>query len=106
MKRPTRHALRSLGGATSVLIALSWAAVLGLTVVDLHRLWTPGPLGWPDATLAMANVLAFPLLGALERMKPEATVELVEALVGRIGIGDVARLIDREPSKYDDHRND
>ncbi|MDB4878095.1 MAG: hypothetical protein JWM41_4541, partial [Gemmatimonadetes bacterium] len=64
---------------------------------------------WPDATLAIAIVLALPILGALERVHPQDVVELAKTLVTRFGVGGVRRMgsvYSNEPSKYDDHRND
>ncbi|MDB4878552.1 MAG: hypothetical protein JWM41_4998, partial [Gemmatimonadetes bacterium] len=64
---------------------------------------------WPDATLAIAIVLALPILGALERVHPQDVVELAKTLVTRFGVGGVRRMgsvYGQEPSKFDDHRND
>lgn len=54
-------------------------------------------------------VLALPLLGALERVKPGDTIELARTLFRRVGIGGVrhaASVFGEEPSKFDDHRQD
>src|SRR5215467_1487623 len=63
-----------------------------------------------EATLAIAIVLAMPLLGALERVRPGEVVGLAKALVARFGEGGVRTMGSvfdvREPSKFDDHRND
>lgn len=47
------------------------SAVLAFAVGMVRQLWHAGIAGWPDATLAIAVVLALPTLGALERVTPE-----------------------------------
>ena len=88
---------------------MSRVIVLAFAVGLLRQIWRAGVAGWPDATLSIAIVLALPLLGALERVKPGETIELARTLFRRIGIGDVrhvASVFGEEPSKFDDHRDD
>ncbi len=104
-----KNPFKRLGLNVPVVVSAMRVTIMLFTVVDLYRLATIPVIGWPDATLAIAIVLAHPLVSALERMKPEATVGLVKALVARFGVGEVARVgkvLNREPSKYDDHRQD
>lgn len=104
-----KNRFKRLGLNVPVVVSSMRVTIMAFTVVDLHRLWTIPVIGWPDATLAIANVLSLPLVRALERMEPEATVEVGKELLGRFGVGDVGHVVelhDREPSKYDDHRQD
>ncbi|MEO7086831.1 MAG: hypothetical protein ABI442_07545 [Gemmatimonadaceae bacterium] len=85
------------------LIVLAFAAGM------LRQIWYAGIAGWPDATLAIAIVLALPILGALERAKPEQVLDVAKTLLGRASVGGARRtgdVYDTEPSKFDDHRND
>lgn len=61
--------------------------------------------------ISVAIVLALPLLGALERVRPTDVVELAKTLVSRFGVGAVRSVrsvydAECEPSKFDDHRED
>ena len=77
--------------------------VLAFAIGMLRHLWHASALGWPEATLSMAIVLALPVFTALDRVTPERVVELASGLFGRFGVGQTAA---REPSKFDDHRHD
>lgn len=107
-----KNPLKRLGLHAKLVVSLARVTVLAFTVADIYRLFAGIPLGWPDAAVDVTNMLAVPLLGALDRMKPETTVELAKTLIGRFGVGDVSQTRpvfgrgDREPSKYDDHRRD
>jgi len=107
-----KNPFKRLGLNVAFVISATRVTIMLFTAVDLHRLWVIPVIGWPDATLAIAIVLAHPLCNALERMKPDATVDVAKELVGRFGVGEVARIDTvaarrrREPSKYDDHRAD
>lgn len=79
------------------LIVVAFAAVL------IRLTWRHGVPGWPQATESIAVVLALPILNALERVDPKDVVALASTMLGRFGIGAVES---REPSKYDDHRED
>ena len=85
-----------------LVFSMSRAIVLAFAVAALRHIWRHGVSGWPDATLAIAIVLALPLLGALDRVRPSEVLLLARSLFERLGIGAVGR----EPSKYDDHRED
>ena len=107
-----KNPFKRLGLNVPVVVSSMRVTLMLFTAADLHRLWTIPVIGWPDAALAIAIVLAHPLVRALERAKPETTVDLMKALFDRFGVGDVARVAarcargSREPSKYDDHRHD
>jgi hypothetical protein len=94
-----------------VVFSMSRLVVLAFAVGMLRQLWRAGVAGWPEATLAIAIVLALPTLAALERVEPADALALMRGLVDRVGIGEVRRagtVYDRStmPSKYDDHRDD
>ena len=97
-KNPAK-ALATPGSA--FVFSMSRVIVLAFAAAMLRQVWNAGVAGWPDATLAIAIVLALPLLGALDRATPEQVLALGNALIGRFGIGE-ARI--GEPSRYDNHR--
>jgi hypothetical protein len=67
-----------------VVFSMSRVIVLAFAVGMLKQIWHSGVAGWPDATLAIAIVLALPILGALERANAEQVVDLTKTLVERI----------------------
>lgn len=95
-----------------IVFSMSRVVVLAFAVGLMRQLWYAGIAGWPEATLAIAVVLALPLLGALERVAPEHVIDLTTALFNRFGVGEGRRITSayagdpREPSKLDDHRRD
>ena len=105
-----KNALKTVAVRAPMVLSMSRLIVLAFTVVVLRQLWRVGVAGWPDATLAVTVVLALPIVGALERVSPEQVTEVARALVGRLGVGEGRRIgsafASREPSKYDDHRQD
>ena len=107
-----KNALKTVNMDVPVVFSMSRLVVLVFATGVMRQLWSAGIAGWPDATLAIAVVLALPILGALDRVAPERIVDLATALIGRVGTGDTRRVAnayagtDREPSKYDDHRID
>ena len=73
--------------------------VLAFALGMLRHIWVAGVVGWPDATLSMAVVLALPLFGALDRVAPERVVDLASSLFGRFGVGERgARAMDVGPA--------
>ena len=78
-------------------------ATMAFAAAAVFRICVAGARTWPEAALDMVIVFALPLLEALERMKPEATVELAKTVVERFG---AVAAHGCEPSKYDDHRED
>ncbi len=107
-----KNVVKTIGLDVPLVFSMSRLVVLAFASGMLRQIWKAGVAGWPEATLAMAIVLALPVLGAIERVAPEQVLELVKVLIGRFGIGDgrtiagVYPLEEREPSRYDDHRRD
>lgn len=107
-----KNANKTLALDLPVVFSMTRAIVLAFAVAMLRQVWLAGIAGWPDATLAIAIVLALPLLGALERAKPEQLVSLFRSLIGRFGEGEARTVASayadhaHEPSKFDDHRDD
>lgn len=104
-----KNVIKTLSLDVPVVFSMSRVIVLAFAVAMLRQIWRAGVAGWPDATLSMAIVLALPLLGALERVKPTDAVELAKTLLARFGVGGVRRIggvYSTEPSKFDDHRDD
>lgn len=106
-----KNVLKTFTLDVPVVFSMSRVIVLAFAVGMLRQLWRAGIAGWPEATLAMAIVLALPLLAALERARPVDVLALAKALVNRFGTGAVRSVgnvyrAPREPSKYDDHRDD
>jgi peptidoglycan/LPS O-acetylase OafA/YrhL len=106
-----KNVLKTFALDVPVVFSMSRLIVLAFAVGMLRQLWRAGIAGWPEATLAMAIVLALPTLAALERARPVDVLALAKALVNRFGAGAVRSVENvyaspREPSKYDDHRDD
>jgi hypothetical protein len=104
-----KNVVKRMSVEAPMVLSMSRLVVLAFAVGLMRQLWYSGIAGWPDATLAMAVVLALPLLGAFERATPEQMIDLANALISRFGIGDVRKLpaaYSREPLKTDDHRAD
>ncbi len=104
-----KNPVRVLGSSAPVVLSMSRVIVLGFAVALCRELWCVGIAGWPEATLAIAVVLALPILHALEQATPTEVLEVAKTLLGRFGVGDVRRvgsLFPTEPSKFDDHRDD
>ena len=107
-----KNVVKTIGLDVPLVFSMSRLVVLAFACGMLRQIWKAGVAGWPEATLAIAIVLALPVLGAIERVAPEQVLELVKVLIGRFGIGDgrtiagVYPLEEREPNRYDDHRRD
>lgn len=107
-----KNVLKTLNMDVPLVFSMSRLVVLAFATGVMRQLWYAGIAGWPDATLAIAVVLALPILGALDRVAPERVVDVAMALIGRVGTGETRRVTnayagaEREPSKYDDHRAD
>ena len=104
-----KNVLKTMTLDVPVIFSMSRIIVLAFAATVLRQIWRAGVAGWPDATLAIAIVLALPLLGALERVGPDKVVELAKTLLTRVGAGGVrnmASVYGEEPSKFDDHRDD
>ena len=104
-----KNVVKTLSLDAPVVFSMSRVIVLAFAAAMLRQIWRAGVAGWPDATVAMAIVLALPLLGAIERVKPADALALARSLIGRFGMGGVRRVASayaEEPSKFDDHRHD
>ena len=106
-----KNVVKTIGLDVPVVFSMSRLIVLAFAVGMLRQMWRAGIAGWPEATLAIAIVLALPVLAALERARPVDVLALAKALVNRFGAGAVRSVGNvyaspREPSKYDDHRDD
>jgi hypothetical protein len=86
-----KNVVKTLAMDVPVVFSMSRIIVLAFAVAMLRQIWRSGVAGWPDATLAIAIVLALPILGALERVGPTHVVELAKLLLGRFGVGDAYR---------------
>ena len=93
-----------------VVFSMTRVVVLAFAISMVHESWYAGIAGWPEATLSIAIVLTMPILNALERVTPAEAISLAKAMLGRFGVGETRRgirnVMGREPSKYDDHRDD
>lgn len=104
-----KNAVKTLPLDVPVVFSMSRVIVIAFALAMLRQIWKAGIAGWPDATLAIAVVLALPILSAFERVKPSDVLELANTLVSRFGIGanrTMGTVYSREPSKFDDHRSD
>ena len=107
-KNPSKTATFSLCYVPMVL-SMARVIVLLFALAMLREVRRAGVAGWPEATLCIAVVLALPLLNALERVNAKETIAVAKALFRRVGVGGVRRIgsvVGREPSMYDDHRED
>jgi hypothetical protein len=106
-----KNVLKTLPLDLPVIFSMSRVIVLAFACAMLRQIWRAGIAGWPEASLSIAIVLALPMLGALDKVKPAEALELAKVLLSRFGAGDVRRMATLydpgvEPSKYDDHRSD
>lgn len=108
-----KNVIKTAAVDAPLVISMSRLIVLAFAAGVLRQIWHAGIAGWPDATLAIAIVLALPILGALEHAKPEDMLDVAKTLIGRIGAGDVRRMTGvysepptKEPSEYDDQPRD
>ena len=107
-----KSALKIFAVDVALVFSMSRIIVLGFAWALLHQIWRAGVAGWPEATLAIAIVLALPMLGALERVPPEQVLAYTRLLFDRLGNGAVRKVTSAyagpspEPSKFDDHRDD
>ena len=107
-----KNVLKTVAVEVPLVFSMSRVIVLAFAVGMLRQIWRTGVAGWPEATLAMAIVLALPVLAALDRAGDGAVLALARSLVGRFGVGAVGAVgaapangaPDCEPWKYDDHR--
>jgi hypothetical protein len=104
-----KNVLKTLSLDIPVVFSMSRVIVMAFAAAMLRQIWRAGVAGWPESTLAIAIVLAMPVLAAIERVKPADALDLARTLLGRFGLGGVRRMgsaYAQEPSKFDDHRRD
>src|SRR5437868_8495433 len=98
-----KNVVKTLSLDVPLVFSMGRLIVLGFAVAMLRQIWRAGIAGWPDATLAMAIVLAIPVFGALERVKPAEVVTLASTVINRFGVGatrTMGSVYSREPSKF------
>ena len=105
-----RHKTMSISRCyVPVVLSMARVIVFLFACALLNQVVKAGVAGWPEATLCISIVLALPLLNALERLSPEHTLRAWELLTQRLSTGatrTIGSVFTREPSKYDDHRDD
>jgi hypothetical protein len=84
-----KNPLKTVGLAQPVVFSMARVIVLGFAVAMVRRIWSGGIGGWPEAGLAIAVVLAIPILTALDRVRADDVRSLTTVLVERIGISAV-----------------
>jgi hypothetical protein len=107
-----KNPAKVLAARAPVVLSMARVVVLAFAVVVLRQVWLAGVAAWPDAMVSIAVVLALPVVGALERVRPADVLSLAKEFVGRLGTGGVREVrsvyhaASTEPSKFDDHRVD
>jgi hypothetical protein len=105
-----KNVLKTMMVDLPVVFSMSRLIVVGFAIAMIRQIWLAGISGWPDATLAVAVVLALPIVGALDRAKPQDVLTVANALVARFGVGANRALGSiyhvGDPSKFADHRDD
>ena len=104
-----KNPVKALAADTALVFSMTRLIWLAFAIACLHQIGAAGVAGWPEATLAIAIVLAPPLLSALERLEPKDVLSLGQVLLGRFGLGEARRLANvyaEEPSPHDDHHTD
>jgi len=95
-----------------VVLSMARVVVLAFAAAMLHQVWQAGVAGWPESTLAIAIVLALPIVNALDRVSPSDMLALAQTVINRFGegavrvTGSIYPVPSVDPSKYDDHRSD
>ncbi len=75
-----KNPLKVLGGRAPVMLSMSRSIVLMFAVGLCRQFWTAGVAGWPEATLAVAVVLALPILNALDQSTPTEVLTLAKKI--------------------------
>ena len=107
-----KNPLKSLAVDAPLVFSMTRLVWLAFAAGMLRQMAVSGIAGWPEATLAIAIVVAPALLGALQQVDPHDVLAFGQMLVGRFGIGEVGRtpsitsLTPIEPIRVDDHRLD
>lgn len=104
-----KNPVKALAADTTLVFSMTRLIWLAFAIACLRQIGAAGVAGWPEATLAIAIVLAPPLLSALERVEPKDVLSFGQVLLGRFGLGEARRLTSvfaEEPSPHDDHHID
>ena len=104
-----KNPVKALAADTTLVFSMTRLIWLAFAIACLRQIGAAGVAGWPEATLAIAIVLAPPLLSALERVEPKDVLSFGQLLLGRFGLGEARRLASvyaDEPSPRDDHQPD
>ena len=104
-----KNPVKTLAADTALVFSMTRLIWLAFAIACLRQIGAAGVAGWPEATLAIAIVLAPPLLSALERLDPRDVLSFGQVLLGRFGLGEARRLTSvfaEEPSKLDNHQPD
>jgi len=104
-----KNPVKALATDAALVFSMTRLIWLAFAIACLRQIGAAGVAGWPEATLAIAIVLAPPLLSALERVEPKDVLSFGQALLGRFGLGEARRLSSvyaEEPSPHDDHHTD
>lgn len=104
-----KNPVKTLAADTGVVFSMTRLIWLAFAIACLRQISAAGIAGWPEATLAIAIVLAPPLLSALERVEPKDVLSFGQVLLGRFGLGEARRLTSvyaEEPAPRDDHHSD
>jgi hypothetical protein len=104
-----KNPVKALAADTSLVFSMTRLIWLAFAIACLRQIGAAGVAGWPEATLAIAIVLAPPILSALERVDARDVLSFGQVLLGRFGLGEARRLTSvyaEEPSIHDNHEPD
>ena len=104
-----KNPVKALATDTALVFSMTRLIWLAFAIACLRQISAAGVAGWPEATLAIAIVLAPPLLSALERMDPNHVLAFGQVLLGRFGLGEARRITSvyaEEPTPHDNHQPD
>ena len=104
-----KNVIKTITVDMPVVFSMSRVIVLAFAVAMLRQIWRAGIAGWPDATLAIAIVLALPMSGARTRQarrRPGAREDARRSLRRGRWPHDRRACTRVEPSKFDDHQGD
>jgi hypothetical protein len=104
-----KNPVKALAADMALVFSMTRLIWLAFAIACLRQIGVAGVAGWPEATLAIAIVLAPPLLSALERLDARDVLSFGQVLLGRFGLGEARRLASvyaEEPSIHDNHNPD
>src|SRR5947209_16201857 len=79
-----KNPVKALAADTALVFSMTRLIWLAFAIACLRQISAAGVAGWPEATLAIAIVLAPPLLSALERVDPRDVLAFGQVLqIGR-----------------------